>query len=215
MTPAQKKLGDLKERQSKERQRMAELGMVDELTTETRAELDTIEQGTPDLERQIRAANVAMEREDTEQRTQQTAASPDPEMRERIELRSQAQLTNYLQVTPYLCRRTAPSGTGKRTLNAWRTRSGAGGGSINGPPARRPGWRPILNIVKMCLPGPGPPTSAVMLKSWPTPRRRPRCENASGCWRVRPASVTPNDTGRTLGPGGVGIIRAPSTGIPK
>ena len=96
MTPAQKKLRDLKERQSRERQRMAELGMSDNLTDETRSELDTIETGTPDLERQLRAAGVACEQEDTEQRTQQTAADPDPEMRERIELRSTAQLTNYL-----------------------------------------------------------------------------------------------------------------------
>ena len=96
MTAAQTKLRQLKERQSRERQRMAELGMVDELTTETRGELDEIEKGTPDLERQIRAATQAVEQEDTEQRTQQTAADPDPEMRERIELRSQAQLTNYL-----------------------------------------------------------------------------------------------------------------------
>ena len=96
MTPAQKKLRDLKERQSRERQRMAELGMADNLTDETRAELDTIETGTPDLERQLRAATQAVEQEDAEQRTQQTAASPDPEMRERIELRGKAQLTNYL-----------------------------------------------------------------------------------------------------------------------
>ena len=96
MTAAQKKLRDLKERQSRERQRMAELGMSDNLTDETRAELDTIETGTPDLERQLRAAGVAVEQEDTEQRTAQTAASPDPELRERIELRSTAQLTNYL-----------------------------------------------------------------------------------------------------------------------
>ena len=96
MTPAQKKLRELRERQSRERQRMAELGMVDELTPELRAELDEIERGTPDLERQIRGATVGVEQEDTEQRTQQTAADPDPEMRERIELRSTAQLTNYL-----------------------------------------------------------------------------------------------------------------------
>ncbi len=95
MTPAQKKLRDLKERQSRERGRMAELGMVDELATEQRSELDEIEKGTPDLERQLRAATIAVEEEDAEQR-QQTIDSPDGEMRERIELRSTAQLTNYL-----------------------------------------------------------------------------------------------------------------------
>ena len=47
MTKAQTKLRQLRERQSKERGRMAELGLADELTDETRAELDNIEKGTP------------------------------------------------------------------------------------------------------------------------------------------------------------------------
>lgn len=96
MTPAQKKLRDLKERQSKERGKMAELGLVDELTDEQRSELDTIESGTPDLERQIRAATVAVEQEEAEQRESTQTAEPDAEMRERIELRGKAMLTNYL-----------------------------------------------------------------------------------------------------------------------
>ena len=95
MTDAQKTLRDLRDRQSRERQRMAELSRVESLGDEQRAELDTIEAGTPDLERQIRAAGVAIEQEETEQRTAQTAAG-DPEMRERIELRGRASLTNYL-----------------------------------------------------------------------------------------------------------------------
>ena len=61
MTAAQKRLRELRERQSKERGRMAELALVDELSEEQRSELDTIERGTPDLERQIRAATVAAE----------------------------------------------------------------------------------------------------------------------------------------------------------
>ena len=95
MTDAQKTLRDLRDRQSRERQRMAELSRVESLGDEQRAELDTIEAGTPDLERQIRAAGVAIEQEETEQRTAQTAAG-DPEMRERIELRGRASLTNFL-----------------------------------------------------------------------------------------------------------------------
>ena len=83
MTPAQRKLRELRERQSRERGRMAELALVDELTEEQRTELDTIERGTPDLERQLRAATVAVEHEESEQR-------------ERLELRSRASLTNYL-----------------------------------------------------------------------------------------------------------------------
>ncbi len=69
MTPAQRKLTDLKQRQSRERQRMAELGIADSLTDETRGELDQIEAGTPDLERQIRAATVAVEAEEQAQET--------------------------------------------------------------------------------------------------------------------------------------------------
>ncbi len=96
MTPAQQKLRELRDRRSKERQRMAELGRADSLTEETRAELDAIEAGTPDLERQLRAARVAVEQEDAEQRTETLVGQPDAEMRERIELRGRASLTNYL-----------------------------------------------------------------------------------------------------------------------
>ena len=95
MTPAQRKLRELRERQSRERGRMAELALVDELIEEQRTELDTIERGTPDLERQIRAATVAVEQEDAEQR-QTTIEHPDAEQRERLELRSRASLTGYL-----------------------------------------------------------------------------------------------------------------------
>ena len=74
---------------------MAELALVDELNGEQRSELDSIERGTPDLERQIRAAMVAVETEERDQETTETDA-PDAEMRERVELRSRASLTNYL-----------------------------------------------------------------------------------------------------------------------
>ena len=96
MTPSQKKIRELRERQFKERGRMAELGLADELTDEQRSELDTIERGTPDLERQIRAATVAVETETAEAETR-TADDPDAEQRERVELRSKAQLTTYLR----------------------------------------------------------------------------------------------------------------------
>ncbi|MCY4500149.1 MAG: phage major capsid protein [Alphaproteobacteria bacterium] len=96
MTPAQKKLKELRERQSRERQRMAELGIADSLTDETRAELDAIEAGTPDLERQLRAAQTAVEQEETEQRTEARTEAPDAEMRERIELRGKASLGTFL-----------------------------------------------------------------------------------------------------------------------
>ena len=74
---------------------MAEMALVDELTTEQRDALDLIEKGTSDLERQIRAATVALETEEREAETR-AANEPDNEMRERVELRSKAQLTNFI-----------------------------------------------------------------------------------------------------------------------
>ena len=96
MTPTQKRLRDLRDRQSRERGRMAELAIVDDLTDEQRSELDTIERATPDLERQIRAATVALEDEEREAETR-AATEPDAEQRDRIELRSKASLTGYLR----------------------------------------------------------------------------------------------------------------------
>lgn len=99
MTAAQKRLRELRERQSKERGRMAELALVPELTDEQRSELDTIEQGTPDLERQLRAATVAVEDEEQEQRAAGAAARQpegDAEDRERAELRGRVRLGNYV-----------------------------------------------------------------------------------------------------------------------
>ena len=96
MTAAQKRLRELRERQSKERGRMAELGLVDELSDEQRGELDTIEKGTPDLERQIRGATVAAEDEEKDAETR-AADNPDAGQRERIELRSKASLSTFLR----------------------------------------------------------------------------------------------------------------------
>ena len=77
---------------------MAELSLMDELDTETRAELDTIEKGTPDLERQLRAATVARADDDAEARAAAADGDPNPggEDRERVELRRAARLGNYL-----------------------------------------------------------------------------------------------------------------------
>ena len=73
---------------------MAELSLVEEINDEQRAELDTIERGTPDLERQIRAATVAV---DAEQEGQRSAASPedDAEARELRELRGKISMAGY------------------------------------------------------------------------------------------------------------------------
>ena len=99
MTAAQKRLRDLRGRQSKERGRMAELSLVETLGDEQRSELDAIEAGTPDMERQLRAATVAVEDEEAEQREAGAAARQpegDAETRERAELRSKVRLTGYI-----------------------------------------------------------------------------------------------------------------------
>ena len=94
MTAAQKKLRELKDRQSKERQKMAEFAVADLLTDETRAELDQ-ETGTP-LERQLRAATVAVETEEAEQRTAAPSADGDAEERELRDLRAKVKLSGYV-----------------------------------------------------------------------------------------------------------------------
>ena len=99
MTPAQKKLKDLRERQSRERQKMAEFGLADSLTDEQRSELDTIEAGTPDLERQVRAATVAVEQEEAEQRAagdRVRKPEDDAEARELADLRGRIALGRYV-----------------------------------------------------------------------------------------------------------------------
>ena len=96
MTTAQKRLRELRERQSKERGRMAELSREDSLTDETRAELDTIEASTADLERRVRAATSAVQDDEREAKIKGATDQPDAELRERIELRSRASLGKYL-----------------------------------------------------------------------------------------------------------------------
>ena len=97
MTKAQKRLRELTDRRSQERQRMAELGLEPELTDETRAELDRIEAGTPDLERQVRAAGCAVQDETEASETRGNGDGLDAESRERLELRSKASLTAYIR----------------------------------------------------------------------------------------------------------------------
>ena len=74
---------------------MAELSMADTLDAETRAELDTIEKGTPDLERQIRAAATAT---DTEDRSAviDAATGAEAEDGKRAELRAACSVGRYL-----------------------------------------------------------------------------------------------------------------------
>ena len=74
---------------------MAELSLLDELDAETRAELDTIEKSTPDLERQMRAAQIAVDAEDRDSiiETGPGAEGEDPK---RAELRAACSVGRFL-----------------------------------------------------------------------------------------------------------------------
>ena len=95
MTDAQKRLRELVARQSQERQRMAELGALTELTDETRAELDNLEKATPDLERQLRATRLVVDAEGAGE-TRATGDDPDAETRELRELRAKVKMSGYV-----------------------------------------------------------------------------------------------------------------------
>ena len=62
MTP--KRLRELLDRQSRERQHMVEIAALDALTLEIRSELDALEGGLSDLERRIRAARASFDADD-------------------------------------------------------------------------------------------------------------------------------------------------------
>ena len=95
MSPAQKRLRELLDRQSHDRQKAIELSRVDTLDDAQRTEIDEIETRAADTERQLRAARLAVEDEDRQSKVEK-AADPDPEMRARIELRSRAAVGRYL-----------------------------------------------------------------------------------------------------------------------
>ena len=79
--------------QSEKRQKVNALLGKDELTAEERGELDTLTRRLQEIEVEYRAAVTVEGDEETRRRERE----PDAEMRERIELRSRASLTNFLR----------------------------------------------------------------------------------------------------------------------
>ena len=78
---------------------MSELALAESLTDELRSELDEIEKGTADLERLLRAATIAVEAEETEQRDAAATGDKeglDTEDRERLQLRSKVRMARYV-----------------------------------------------------------------------------------------------------------------------
>ena len=99
MSPNQRKLRELLDRQSRERGRMAEIAALDadKITPEVRAEAKGIEEGTPDLELQIRAARSALDADEAASVVANPNDKPlDAEARERIELRAKVSIGRYL-----------------------------------------------------------------------------------------------------------------------
>lgn len=95
MTENQKRLRELRDRESRAKQRLAELSQVESLTDEQRAELDKIEADTPDLQRQIRAASASVAADEESAETQVREQGDDPETRERLELRGRCNVGAY------------------------------------------------------------------------------------------------------------------------
>lgn len=101
VTKAQAALRAAREAKSQNRQRLAEIGLMAEadVTDEIRAEQDRLEAAVPDLERRERAAQVAVDNEEAEQRAEGDAARQpegDAEDRERAELRRKVKLAGYV-----------------------------------------------------------------------------------------------------------------------
>ena len=102
MTPAQKALRESREAKSKNRQRMAEIGLLAEadVTDEIRSEQTELEAAVPDLERRERAAQVSVDEEDDRQKAEGAKADKaglDPETRERLELRGKVSIARFLE----------------------------------------------------------------------------------------------------------------------
>ena len=96
MTEAQRRLRELLDRQSHDRQRAIEMSRVDSLDDGQRTELDQIETRAADTERQLRAARLAVEDEDRSATIDKGTAAPDAEQRARLELRSRARFGAYI-----------------------------------------------------------------------------------------------------------------------
>ena len=96
MSPAQKRLRELLDRQSHDRQRALEIAQLDELDDAQRTELDGIERRAADTERGLRACRAAVEEEDRNATIDKSNAPPDAETRARHALRSRARVGDFL-----------------------------------------------------------------------------------------------------------------------
>lgn len=93
MTPAQRKLKALLNEESTVKETLTTLTGKDELSDEERTQLGDAEQRYTSMQVEIRAARTLVE---AEGEGETRDAAPDAAQRERLELRSKAQLTNFL-----------------------------------------------------------------------------------------------------------------------
>ena len=95
MTPNHKRLREVLDRQSRERQRMAEIAAIEgDLSPELRSELETLKNGALGLARELRGARAAIDADD------QTAthAEPDTEALELAGVKRRTSFSSYLVV---------------------------------------------------------------------------------------------------------------------
>ena len=120
MTESQRRLRELLDRQSKDRQKAIELSRVDELDDEQRGELDAIETRAADYERQIRAARRGVEDEEQKAKADGAdadAGTPDAEERARVELRGRCSVGRFLRAA---MRNRMPDGAERELLEELR-----------------------------------------------------------------------------------------------
>lgn len=92
-----KKLTKLLNEQTEVKGKLQDLSKLDEPTDEQRSEMDTLETRYRGLDVEIRAARIADDEDQRQLEQEFRAGSVDPELRERLELRSKASLGAYLQ----------------------------------------------------------------------------------------------------------------------
>ena len=114
MTPNQKKFLELLNRQSRERQRMAEIAAIEgDLSPEIRSELETLQNGSPGLEREFRTMCAALDADDQTA----TPAEPDPEAQKLAGIKRRNSFFSHLVVAAE--HRGSAAEKGEMTLQ-WR-----------------------------------------------------------------------------------------------
>ena len=96
MSPSQSKLTGLLNEESTIKEKMTTLSAQDELSDEERSAMGDAEQRYTSMQPEIRVARVLVETEDRDSLVESANRAPDPELRERIELRSRANVGRYL-----------------------------------------------------------------------------------------------------------------------